>query len=367
MLVVVQAFLGAVWTAIFAKTLFASIFTPRLPTQASLPSSPLVDVLVPVRNEANRHLDEFLKDLKAQDYPCLKVVVVDDRSTDRSADVIRGILDDPGPDMRLVSGEEVPDDWMGKTYALHQAKRVAHGKWLALIDADVRVGADAISRAVRTALQSNAQAVCLLPRFVYQSYWVGATLPVMIWLSIMRVSPTESNSLRTKAVFGFGNFILVNREAHDRIGGFDAYRSHVLDDCELFRLLKQAGEPTLVVDGAISVQSEMYTNLSELVQGFTKNSFAAIGYSWLLATTTLLFIATSILLLGSLSSDSLTSFFYVLPMMLTSLTMTWRLQAPPHAFFLFPISLLVCGWIIARSAISTGLRNGVDWKGRLVK
>lgn len=359
------ALLG-VWTFLLAKSLHSSIFTPTLSSSTVQGDKDSVDVLVPVRNEACRKLPEFLGDVSQLNLHHHKIYITDDRSTDNSAKIVlqasRG-----HNSLRLLHGAEPPPGWMGKTHALMQAKRAGSGKWLALVDADIRLKPDTVARAIATANECRSSAVCVLPKFVYTSFWVGVVLPTMIWLSIMRVSPPESNSARFRPAFGFGNFILVSRQAHDRIGGFNAYRSSVLDDCALFELLKLNDERPLVVDGAKCIESEMYGNLSELVSGFSKNSFAAVGYSWSMVTITILLVVSSLTAIILIDFSRPLSWTFIIPMALTSLTIKIRLEAPISAFFLFPISLAISGWIVLISAIHTGMGKGIRWKGRLVR
>src|SRR3984893_17238015 len=107
--------------------------------------APLLSIVVPARNE-ERAVEAAVRSLLAQDYPSCEVIVVDDRSTDRTADILRALATDSR--LRVVSGVEPPEGWLGKPHALFQGARAARGELLLFVDADVRYRSDAASRAV---------------------------------------------------------------------------------------------------------------------------------------------------------------------------------------------------------------------------
>lgn len=359
--------LVVIWAVLLAKSLHASFFTPTLSHSTEQGDEDSVDILVPVRNESCRDFSGFLEDIGSQRLQHHSIYITDDRSTDSSAEMVLQ-ASRRHRSLHLLHGQDPPSGWTGKTHALMQGKRAGSGKWLALVDADIRLNPDTVARAIATANETCSSAVCVLPRFVYRSFWVRVVLPTMIWLSIMRVSPPESNSNLTRSAFGFGNFILVTREAHDRIGGFESYKDSVLDDCALFEALKSNGELTLIVDGASCIESEMYRNLSELILGFSKNSFASVGYSWAMVFITLLLILASLVAVIFIDFGQPLSWAFVVPMALTACTLNQRLDASIATFPFFPIGLAISGWILLLSAIKTGKgKKGIPWKGRLVK
>lgn len=352
---------------LFVRTAYVGLLTPRL-NRPSLVSRSPVDILVPVRNEVARGLETNLVALVNQTHRAARLIVTDDRSIDGSSEVIRRISGLHPERVFGINGVETPSEWMGKTFALAQAKSLSDAEWIALVDSDIAAEPDLVASALAYAEHSQLDAVSVLPAFEYRSFWVGVVLPVMVWLSAMRVSPTQTNRRSSKLAFGLGNFILVRSSAHDAIGGFDAYKASVLDDCELMERLKNQGHRVGVVDGATLMSSPMYVSLRELCLGFTKNSFAAMKYSWP-RVIFFVFCECVLLIYSPLALIQGVEWAVISTALLTG-TMAvagFRLRAPFQHYVLFPIGHLISVGIIASSAILTGLGPGVSWKGRMVK
>lgn len=358
----------AVAMILYCRTVYIAMATPRL--QPHLGQQPMVsvDMLVPARNEADRGLDKHIRLLLDQSHQMSRVIVTDDRSTDSTSAILADLASIYPQKLIVIRGIEKPLDWMGKTFALQQAKRASTAKWLALVDADVECDRGLMVAAIAHAEREGLDALCVLPQFEYRSFWIGVVLPVMVWLSAMRVSPTQTNRPSSRYAFGFGNFILVRRESHDRIGGFEAYRSSVLDDCEIFERLKASGSAVQVVEGPRLLFSPMYDSLPELWRGFSKNSFAALRYSWLRLLAVLLgFAALPIQMVMALQSGApmLAPVALVLAFAAAA-TSGARLRAPRHYYLLFPLGFAVAAAILVQSAISHSTARGTSWKGRPV-
>src|SRR5688500_4636118 len=116
--------------------------------------APLISVCIPARNE-ERNIRACVESLLAQDYPNLEVIVLDDRSTDTTPDILRELfleLDSllsgrPGqtPTLQIITGSDLPPDWAGKPHALHQASAAARGEWLCFVDADTFLAPNTLS------------------------------------------------------------------------------------------------------------------------------------------------------------------------------------------------------------------------------
>lgn len=353
---------------LFVRTTYVLLFTPILKPTNQQPTD-CIDVLVPARNEADRDIERHIDTFVTQSCEKLHVIVTNDRSTDATGVILAQIGAKHPNRLTVIEGAEKPLDWLGKTFALEQAKRVSTAPWLALTDADVFCSPLLVSSAVSYAEEAKLDALCVLPEFEYKTFWIGVTLPAMIWLTVMRVSPTQTNRKSSRYAFGFGNFILIRRSVHDDIGGFLAYKSSILDDCEIFERLKSCGANIRIVHGPSLLQSPMYDSLPELWKGFCKNSFAALRYSWLrlfalifalIAVAVQPFVAHSspIPLLGTLT---------IAFVFLTGVVSGIGIRAPLQYYFLFPLGLAVSVAIITRSALAVFAESGTSWKGRYVK
>jgi cellulose synthase/poly-beta-1,6-N-acetylglucosamine synthase-like glycosyltransferase len=349
------------------RTAYISIYTPTLRhTSGSTQSS--VDVLVPVRNEGKRNLKENIHALVNQSHVNSFIIVTDDCSTDESPVILSNIERNHPNRIKVILGKSKPKEWIGKTFALEQAKQASSADWLAMVDADVLCEKQIIHTALEYTEKHSLDALCILPQFIYRSFWVGVVLPAMIWLTVMRVSPTQTNRRSSQHAFGFGNFILVRRAAHESIGGFEAYRSAVLDDCEIFERLKFSGFVVRIVHGPSFIQSPMYDNITELWNGFSKNSFAAIRYSWirLLAIVIVIVSVLTLPVVAVITSRPELCGIAIALVFLIGIVCGFRVNAPPYFYLLFPLGLLLSTAIVVQSALVSISHVGASWKGRTV-
>ncbi len=143
----------------------------RLPKPVTTPpqTAAAVSVIVPARNE-ERRLPACLEALARQDYPAYEVIVVDDESTDRTAAVVRGTQRRHAR-LRLLPGAPLPQGWVGKPWALHQAAQAARGEWLFFVDADAICAPDTLRLLVAHAGAHALGALTLLPLQEVRTPW----------------------------------------------------------------------------------------------------------------------------------------------------------------------------------------------------
>ncbi len=370
---------GFVNTVFFVRTLCILVRTPRLSRikgdQPSQGNQDTISVLVPARNEASRVLRENLLSLARQTYNALEIIVIDDRSTDSTLSILEDVRSIFPDRIRVIQGRPLAAGWIGKTFALQQAKEEASGKWLLLADADVIFDSTAVESAMQFARRNQLDVLGLLPKLVMNSYWENLILPVMSWLSCMRGTPLQANRRSSRECRASGAFILVRRTAHDAIGGFGRYRSDVLDDCIVMRLLKRAGFRVMVCYGTDLLRSRMYSNLAEIVDGFTKNSFAVLNNSviflivvvaWQIATVFFPFYVLAMNICGLDSGSGAYAAIAILPMFLVMATWGAAVGASLSFFVSYPMGSLASMFIIVRSAFRYFSKRHVEWKGRVV-
>lgn len=350
-----------------------------LPTKRTS-ARPYLSVLLPVRNEAERVLPQCLRSLLMQDYDQYEVVAVDDCSEDESLKILRQFGKENSR-LHVIEGIEPRDGWIGKTWALEQAKHAARGDWLLAVDADVIYSPCAFSAAMDMALKFHYDAITLLPLVDLLGKWERILFPSFAWLSIMRMPPTVASDPRSRHCFGMGQFILMRRSAHDSIGGYSRYSGHVLDDCWTMQLLKDAGYKVLAGDGTHLFRTRMYRSFKEIVDGFSKNAFAAMNYHiprtlGVIGLTTALLsipIAGVALYLAKPEMGSSVSIAVIflsctsLALMLgTSLVILKRCRWPLRYAGLFWLGLITSAVVLARSMLQ--LKGGnARWKGRPVR
>jgi chlorobactene glucosyltransferase len=264
---------------------------PRLrkvrPSGGVLPS---VSVLVPARNEA-LNIEACVRSLLAQEYPAFRVHVLDDHSTDETAQIVRRLgLDEKNGG--LLKGADLPEGWVGKNWACHQLSEAAEGEYLLFTDADTIHAPGALRALVSLAQERRASLVSAWPEQLTVSLgerlvvsllpFVGALLYPHFFLRLLEAHPALRRwvpvKLRRSLGAANGQVLLFERSGYERVGGHVALRAHLVEDLALGRAVaSQMGEGLWWVncDGAGLVQCRMYRDLGEVWEGFTKNVRAA--------------------------------------------------------------------------------------------
>lgn len=327
------------------------------------PSYVFVSILIPARNE-ERIIEQSVRAFLAQDYPALEVIVVDDRSTDATPRILASIDD---PRLVVVRGEEMPDGWLGKPWALHQAAARARGELLMFVDADIFYAPGTISAAVAHIEQRNAAMIALLPRFELHGFWENAAMPqlAMSVFSFLPIWIGERRQIALLAVGGGpGNF--VRRADYDAIGGHEALRDAVVDDVSLARRLRKSGRRTETVRSDDFVFLHMYHGLREVIDGFTKNAFAIFGRSYLFAlATVVLMLLVHLAPYIAACFGNWPSIATIVVISLTRVVLFRSLRYPIwNAILLHPVMTVIWAWIFVRSMWLTGIRRQLHWRGR---
>lgn len=353
------------WVLSFVSTLLSLAAVPRLKRGAlSAASSPLVSIVIPARDEV-RVIERTVRGLLASTYPKLELIVVDDRSTDGTGDVVRAIAD---PRVTVIANEEPPAGWLGKPWALHQGSLRARGELLLFVDADIRYEPDAVAAAVAWLQASGRDMIALLPHFEMRGFWDHVAMPNLALFVFMAMPTWLANRSSIPALaIGGGTGNLVRRDAYDAAGGHEALKDAVVDDVALARLIRRSGRTTSAVRAEKFVSVHMYDGLREIVNGFTKNGFATFGRSYTVALLTVLITTAGNLLpyVFAAAGDRV-SMAAVGVITLTRLILFASLgYSLLAAIFLHPLMIVVWDWILLRSMWITGIRRQLAWRGRM--
>ncbi|HEY3400484.1 MAG TPA: glycosyltransferase family 2 protein [Geothrix sp.] len=257
---------------------------PSLEPDPALPADPpSVCLCIPVRDEAVE-LPAALDSWLAQDYPALRIVVVDDGSTDGSTEILRA-REMARPDrLRVVRNDTLPPGWLGKNHALDLAARQLEAQgaaWLLFADADVQAAPDLLRRAVAFALAQPTDILALIPGVDVASPAERMVLPLAASAFQVLVPPHQVPNPRHPAFCGVGGFTLVRREAYEAAGGHAVAPLEAIDDMMLAWRMKRAGFVNRVARGGPDLHLRMYHGLGELVRAMRKNAAAAPAW-WLL-------------------------------------------------------------------------------------
>jgi len=340
------------------------------------PDAPVVTVIVPARNERH-NIGHCLEGLCASTYPRLEIIVVDDESTDGTADVVRAIA--AGDErVQLLQPGPPPRRWFGKPWACMRGAEIARGRVLVFTDADVRHHPEAVGRAVSALEDTGAGLVSGLPHQDLPTFWERLIMPVVTLLILFRFPDPDrvNRSSRTQDKLAVGGFLVCRRDAYEAVGGHAAVRHEVAEDLRLGQCVHAAGFPVrlLVADRFVSVR--MYASLAEIVEGWSKNLSIASRQTvpgWLRPATpglialwllTVWVAPLAGLLIGMATGSAGVGRWGGLAFGISVLffaAVYARLRLPVFYAFLHPFGALAAAAIVVRSALR-GSR--VTWKGR---
>ena len=356
--------LVTVWSLAAAVTILNLALIPKLGGGSQAAGGGTVSVVIPARNE-ERAIEHTVRAFLAQTYANLEVIVVNDRSVDRTREILSGIDDRR---FVVVDGVEPPEGWLGKPWACDQGCRAARGELLLVVDADVNYSPQAVASMVAyIEAQENVAMVTVLPRFVLVGFWEHIAMP-MLAVTAMMFMPTFLSNRTTIPILGIGGGTgnLIRRRDYDDIGGHSALHNAVVDDVGMAHQLRARGKRTHVVRADDLISLRMYHGAREIIDGFTKNVFAVFGGGF---TGLLLMVPLSVLLhvapyLLAMRGDVLAITVVGLITLCRLLAFVTLRMGVANAVFGHPLMTIFWSWIFLRSMWFTGIRKDLQWRGR---
>jgi glycosyltransferase involved in cell wall biosynthesis len=331
--------------------------------------NPRVSIIVPARNE-EEHIEPALRTLLELDYDNYEVIAVNDRSTDRTGEVMDRIASTPEATGRLkiIHVAELPPGWLGKVHAMWSAAERATGDWLLFTDADVHFRPDVLTRALAYAEAESADHLVLFPRMIMKSPGERMMIAFFQTLFVFGHRPWKVADPKTKDHIGVGAFNLIRRRVYDAVGGYKALRFEVLDDMKLGKIVKNAGYAQRNVYGANLISLRWVQGAMGMVNNLTKNFFAILSFqSWRLLLSAFALAFLNILpFVGIWVAHGWARLPYAVA--LASIFgiyvgMSWESDIPAYYFVLHPIGATLFVYILLRSMTLTLAHGGVVWRG----
>jgi len=358
------------------------VVTPTLPSQPT-PPYPAISVIVPARNE-ERNIHRCIEALLVQDYPNFEVIVVDDRSTDATPQLLEGLLHSPANSqgrLHLLRGGELPPDWAGKPHALTQGAAAASGEWLCFVDADTFAAPALLSAAYAAAQHHQADLFSILTDQELGSFWEKVILPLVFTALSFGFPARLVNDPHRPEAIANGQFILIPRPVYEKLGGHEAVRGRIDEDKALAELVKRSGHHLVIADGRSVARTRMYTSLPEIWEGWTKNIYLGLqDRLWLLLFGAVAGLLGALLLpfwlIGSLywlasQGGPAPAVVVVQALVVWGYLIAQRMRAsqemgisPLYAFTL-PLGALLFTAMMVVSAYNVLSGRGVTWKGRV--
>lgn len=231
----------------------------------------LVSILIPARNE-EANIAACLRAALDSRGVAVEVVVMDDASTDRTAEIVRDLAA-RDPRLRLEAAPPLPLGWTGKVHACARLAETARGTHLLFIDADVRLMPDAAAAMAGHAARTGAGMVTGVPRQVIGSLGEALTVPMINFLLFCYLpGGGRAFTRRPEMAAACGQLLLVERKAYDAANGHAGIRNVLHDGLQLARRMRAVGHPTEIVEGANLATCRMYGGFRESWRGFIKNA-----------------------------------------------------------------------------------------------
>lgn len=230
--------------------------------------TPKVSVILPARNEEG-FIDKCLNSLIDQDYENYEIIAIDDRSDDKTGEIIRNISQN-NPKVKYVLAAPKPEKWMGKNWACVEGFKKATGELLLFTDADTTHSQNTISLSVSHLLSYSLDALTVIPKMLCLDIWTKITLPVLSTFLHTRFSALRVNDASKKTGYFFGSFFIITRDTYEKVGTHEGVKSEVVEDGALGKKVKESGFRMKMVRGEHLVKAVWARDLSTLWHGLKR-------------------------------------------------------------------------------------------------
>ena len=326
---------------------------------------PRVSVVVPARNE-EKNIQTALLSLLNLAYKDLELIVVDDRSTDATAEILDKMAA-KDPRLTVLHIEELPSGWLGKNHAMQFGSERASGEMILFTDADVVMEPDVLSRAVTYMLDAKIDHLPMMFR-VKMPHWLLESMGLTFMIYLMTyLRPWNCPSPASRSYVGIGGFNLIRTEVYRKIGRHESIRLRPDDDLKLGKIVKKHGFKQEMLDAIDGMYVPWYESIREMTVGLEKNAFAGTEYR----------IWFTILAIGSILScnvfpyvavgitSGLTWWLYVAVILLLGLicVMAANFSRSRYSCCLgFPLAALILAGITTRTLFVNVLTGGIRWR-----
>jgi glycosyltransferase involved in cell wall biosynthesis len=355
----------------------ADISTAEWDRSAATPAgNSRVSIIVPARNE-EEDIEQCLSSLLELDYENYEVIAVDDRSTDRTGEIMDRVSHAPLPKsgrrvrlliLKVIHHRELPSGWLGKTHAMWTATNQADGDWLLFTDADVLFKPDSLRRALAYAEAERADHVVLFPQMIMKSPGEYMMIAFFQTMFVFGHRPWKVADPKSRDHMGVGAFNLIRRSVYEAVGTYEALRMEVLDDMKLGKVVKNAGFAQRNVFGGDLISLRWAHGAVGVVNNLTKNFFAVLSFQWprtFISAFGLAFL-NLVPFLGIWLAHGWERLPYAIALasvFAIYVGMSWRSGVPAYYFLLHPVSTALFVYTLLRSMAHTLWNDGIVWRG----
>ena len=327
---------------------------------------PLVSVVVAARDE-ERNVEVAMRSLLAQDLARMELVVVDDRSGDRTGQILDRMAA-ADPRLRVVHVRELPPGWLGKNHALDLGAADAGGELILFTDADVVMAPETLRLAASFMVRERLDHLTMAPRIDMPGFLLRAFGVFFGICFLMFSRPWKARDPRSPSHVGIGAFNLVRASSYRRIGTHRAIAMRPDDDMKLGKLMKKNGQRQDFLVAVSHVSVEWYRSVPEAVRGLRKNGFAGLDYRVsmvVVATLTQVacFILPFVAVFLTTGSTRLLYAFSVAMILGLFGGAAREQRAPVWGGIAVPFASLLFIVIVWNATLYALLHRGIEWRG----
>ncbi|HVZ18426.1 MAG TPA: glycosyltransferase [Terriglobales bacterium] len=332
-------------------------------------NAPRVSIIVPARDE-EAQVESGLRSLTQLDWPNYEVIAINDRSTDRTPEIMEHVARDHDPRrvLKILHVDSLPNGWLGKPHAMWTAAQQATGDYLLFTDADIVFHPESLRRAMAYALHSNADHLVVFPTHVDWSVSKKIMLAGFNMLFVFGHRPWKTADPNSRDHIGVGAFNLVKRSAYEKVGTFAALKMEIIEDMRLGKLIKDHGLAQRNVLGKDLLLLPWGSGALHIINNLTKNFFALMHFSVkrALAACFLLLFFNITPFVGVWLAHGWAKLPFVVSLasiLCLYIGMSWNTPIWPQYFFLHPLSTGMLIYTMMVSMIRTLRQDGVIWRG----
>lgn len=342
---------------------------------------PLVSVVMPAKDE-EEYIQRSVSSILASHYPRLELIVVNDRSRDRTADILAD-LSRQDTRLSLATIDHLPEGWTGKTHALFQGARRAKGDLLLFTDADTVVAPDVMIRSVQSLQKGGWGMMSLLPGFISRGFSENIVHPHLILGLGSVYQLRDVNDGGNDAGLASGSFILVRRSVYNAVGTWERFRSEITEDVALSKAVKRKGYRLAVCRGGSLVKTRGFRDVGDLCRFWKRTFYGGFEKSALkILRVTANYLVLSLLLVCLILSATVAAMgMATAPIWVTLVVSSAATMMLIGMFAAFtqkelgswtfgltaPVGILVSAWV-ALNALGVALSGrGIQWRGSSYK
>lgn len=329
-------------------------------------NGPRVSVIVAARNE-ERGIEAALRSLLEQQYGNCEILVMDDRSTDRTGAILDRLSKDH-PNLRVDHIADLPEGWLGKNHALHRGALLATGEFLLFTDADVVMRTEVLSRATAAMSEKRLDHLAVAPEVRMPGVLLNLAFVFFMLGFSLYARPWKAGDPRSPACVGIGAFNMVRRAVYLALGGHEPIAMRPDDDMKLGKLVKKHGYSQGFLDGNGVISVEWYSSFREMLGGMEKNAFAGLDYS-LLKTIGISLVLAAAFIWPFFAAFAAHGIVRLLNLAIIGVLLAFSLggaaRAGVHRIHAvgIPLAAVLLLAVLWNSTLKALLRGGIDWRG----